>query len=122
MTNKTTSLAPPRRAGFSAVPFLGDLLALLRLLRDPRAGWGPKLVALFAIVYVVSPLDAFPEGLAPAIGWLDDIGLVVALRLLLARRLDPYRYPLFERAASDARPALRSDVVDAEFVEIRKAV
>jgi uncharacterized membrane protein YkvA (DUF1232 family) len=87
------------RKGFSAVPFLGDLLALSRLLRDGQAGWGPKILALAALIYVVSPVDAFPEALAPAIGWLDDVGLVLALRLLLARRLDPYRYPLFEKKA-----------------------
>lgn len=93
------------RKGFSAVPFLGDLLALTRLLRDGQAGWGPKILALAALLYVVSPVDAFPEALAPAIGWLDDVGLVLALRLLLARRLDPYRYPLFEKRPAGQLPA-----------------
>ena len=97
------------RRGLSAIPFLGDLLAMTRLLRDGKAGWGPKIVALLALVYVVSPVDAFPEALAPAIGWLDDVGLVLALRLLLARRLDPYRYPLFEKpAAAPVLPVRRS--------------
>jgi uncharacterized membrane protein YkvA (DUF1232 family) len=94
----------PTRRGMSAVPFLGDLLALTRLLRDGQAGWGPKILALAALIYVVSPVDAFPEALAPAIGWLDDVGLVLALRLLLAKRLDPYRYPLFEKQRVEALP------------------
>jgi uncharacterized membrane protein YkvA (DUF1232 family) len=93
----------PRRRGFSAVPFLGDLLALTRLLRDPAASWGPKVLSLLAILYVVSPVDALPEALAPAIGWLDDVGLILALRLFLDRRLQTYRYPLFE--APSAAPA-----------------
>jgi uncharacterized membrane protein YkvA (DUF1232 family) len=98
-----------RPRGFSAVPFLGDLLALVRLLRDGRAGWGLKLIALLALVYVVSPIDAFPEAFAPYIAWLDDVGLVLALRLLLARRLEPYRYPLFEAPAADHLPAVEVD-------------
>jgi uncharacterized membrane protein YkvA (DUF1232 family) len=91
------------RKGFSAVPFFGDLVAMARMLRDRDAGWAMKLTALATLLYVVCPIDALPEGLAPAIGWLDDVGLVVILRLALAKKLDVYRYPLFEKAP--ARPA-----------------
>jgi uncharacterized membrane protein YkvA (DUF1232 family) len=93
------SSRPRTKRGFSAVPFFGDLVALSRLVRDRKAGWGPKLVAILAIVYVVSPVDAIPELIAPWIAWMDDVGLVLALRLLLSRRLEPYRYPLFEGPA-----------------------
>ena len=75
------------------------------MLRDSRAGWALKLVALAALVYVVSPIDALPEAIAPAIGWLDDVGLIFVLRLVLARKLDPYRYPLFGQPAAPAASA-----------------
>jgi uncharacterized membrane protein YkvA (DUF1232 family) len=86
----------PRRRGISVVPFVGDLLAMTRLLRDPRAAAWAKLLALAAVAYVVWPLDALPDA-APLIAWIDDVGLVLALRLLMNRQLEPYRYPLGAR-------------------------
>jgi uncharacterized membrane protein YkvA (DUF1232 family) len=98
----------------SAVPVLGDFLALTRLVRDSaQPAWLKVLIAL-ALVYLVSPVDAMPELVAPVVGWLDDLGLLLALRVGLSRRLDPYRYPLFgspERASidvSEAREATES--------------
>jgi uncharacterized membrane protein YkvA (DUF1232 family) len=95
------------RKGFSAVPIFGDLLAMGRMLRDREAGWALKLTALATMFYVFCPIDALPEGIAPAIGWLDDVGLILFMRLALAKKLDVYRYPLFEKAPP--RAALRSD-------------
>lgn len=94
-------MTPPRKRGFSAVPFFGDLLALSRLVRDRDAGWGWKLLALAVFLYVASPVDAFPEAVMPLVAWIDDVGLVLAVRLMLERRLAKYRYPLFG-AAPDA--------------------
>ena len=45
---------------------------LWRFLRDPNAPKAPKIVALLAIAYVVSPLDG---DWMPILGWLDDIGM-----------------------------------------------
>lgn len=85
------------RKGFSAVPVLGDLLAMGRLLVDREAGWGPRLLVVVMAAYLAMPVDAIPELIAPFIGWLDDLGAVVAVRLMLHRKLLPYRYPLFAR-------------------------
>jgi len=112
-----------RPRGFSAVPFLGDLVALSRLLRDGKAGWGLKMVALFALVYVISPIDAFPEAVAPYIAWLDDVGLVLFLRMMMSRKLGPHRTPLFESPAPVALPvdatvpAAASDRSDVQFAQ-----
>ncbi|NUO51283.1 MAG: hypothetical protein HOV80_20695 [Polyangiaceae bacterium] len=81
-------LSPPRKRGFSAVPFLGDLLALSRLVRDPDAGWGWKMFAVAVFLYVISPIDAFPEAVAP----------------FIERRLAKYRYPLFGVASDGVLP------------------
>lgn len=83
------------RQGFSAVPFFGDLLALGRLVFDGEARLPLKFFAVLVFAYVVSPIDAFPEAVVPFVAWLDDVGLVLAARLLLSRQLSPYRYPLF---------------------------
>lgn len=45
---------------------------LWRFLRDPNAPKAPKIIALLAIAYVVSPLDG---DWMPILGWLDDIGM-----------------------------------------------
>ena len=85
-----------------AVP--GNLLALSRMVRDRTAGFGWRFLALAVIAYVISPVDAFPEAVAPVIAWVDDVGLVLAVRLFLDQRLGRYRYPLFGKAP-DAEPA-----------------
>lgn len=68
---------------------------MTRMIRDRRAPVWAKLLAVAAVVYVISPFDAVPD-FALLLGWLDDVGLVLALRLALHRRLEAYRYPLFE--------------------------
>lgn len=95
MFPSVSEISLPRKRGFSAVPFFGDLLALSRLIRDRDAGFWWKLFAVAVFAYVVSPVDAFPEAVAPVIAWVDDVGLVLAVRLLLDRRLAKYRYPMF---------------------------
>lgn len=58
---------------------LPDLTVLLaRLLRDPRVPLGSKLVALFGLGYVLSPIDLLPELLLGPIGLVDDILVVSA--------------------------------------------
>ena len=95
----------PRRRGLSIVPFLGDLLVMTRVVRDREAHTGLKLLALLSILYVVLPVDALPEAVMPLVGYLDDVGLMVGLRLLLERPLAKYRYPLFEKPALARRDA-----------------
>lgn len=88
------------------MPFFGDLLVMVRLLRDRDAPLGLKLLMVAALAYVVSPIDALPEVVVPLIGFLDDVGIVLALRLILDRNLAKYRYPLFE--GGSARPSYSS--------------
>jgi uncharacterized membrane protein YkvA (DUF1232 family) len=98
-SNTNTGLdLPRRRRGFSIVPFFGDLLAMGRMVWDRRSPLWAKLLAIAAILYVVIPVDAVPD-VALLLGWLDDVGVVLALRVALHRRLEAYRYPLFESPA-----------------------
>ena len=116
MSNMNTGLdLPRRRRGFSIVPFFGDLLAMARMVRDRRAPVWTKVLAIAAIVYVVCPIDAIPD-VAPLISWLDDVGLVLALRVALHRRLEAYRYPLFEAPPqSPAFPATLGTPTEGSF-------
>lgn len=86
-----------RREGLSRVPFIGDILAMSRLIRARDAPIWAKLLGIAAAAYVVWPLDLIPD-LTPFIFWLDDVGIVLFARILLHRQLAKYRYPLFEDA------------------------
>jgi len=99
-----SSIPKKQRRGFSAIPMLGDVVVLWRLLRDREAHWGLKLIAFLTLAYVISPIDALPEAVAPMIGWIDDVGLVLAVRLLLATPLARYRYPLFSKPTRAPEP------------------
>jgi uncharacterized membrane protein YkvA (DUF1232 family) len=122
MSNMTTGLdVPRRRRGFSIVPFFGDLLAMGRMVWDRRAPLWTKLLAIAAIVYVICPIDAVPD-VALLLGWLDDVGIVLALRVALHRRLEAYRYPLFEAPApSQAAPTLLAFPHEAAEAHDRRA-
>jgi uncharacterized membrane protein YkvA (DUF1232 family) len=59
------------------VLLLPDLAVLLiRLMRDDRVPPGSKVIALFALGYLFSPLDLMPEIVFGPIGLLDDVFVV----------------------------------------------
>lgn len=88
---------------------LGRLFALLRnegrlvwaMLRDPRAPGLSKLVAVLAVLYVVSPVDLVSD-LIPVLGWIDD-GLIAYFLLKLAMRFLPPDLHAALRAQVQAR-------------------
>jgi Protein of unknown function (DUF1232) len=40
-----------------------------------QAKWKRAIIAILAILYVISPLDLIPD-VIPVIGWLDDLGVL----------------------------------------------
>jgi uncharacterized membrane protein YkvA (DUF1232 family) len=69
---------------------LPDLTVLLaRLLRDARVPRGPKVVALFGLGYVLSPIDLLPEVLLGPIGLVDDLLVVTACLSRLLNDVHP---------------------------------
>ncbi len=58
--------------------------AWMRFFRDKNAPKFPKLIAVLALLYVVSPVDAVPELFAPFIGFLDDLGVATIAATWLA--------------------------------------
>ncbi|TAF51204.1 MAG: DUF1232 domain-containing protein [Oscillatoriales cyanobacterium] len=63
--------------------------SLLEMIRDPNAAWTAKTLAIGALIYLISPLDAIPDFI-PFGGLVDDAALIVAVVATLARQLDRY--------------------------------
>ncbi len=55
--------------------------------RDPALAWPGRLGLLCMALYVLSPVDLFPDGI-PLLGWLDDL-VVIGLVLPLFMKLLP---------------------------------
>lgn len=71
---------------------IGWVPAFWRYMRDRDASIFGKLLAVFAVAYVVMPLDLIPD-VAPFIGWLDDVGVVALVGAWLMKRIAAYREP-----------------------------
>lgn len=84
------TLAKPSR--LALLPLLRDFPAAARLLRDKEAPLWPKVLVVLAVVYVVWPADLVPD-VVPVLSWVDDMGVVLVLRLLLHREIARYREP-----------------------------
>ncbi|GAA4426050.1 MULTISPECIES: YkvA family protein [Bremerella] len=67
-----------------------DVLALWRMVVDPKASWTSKAIAIGAVLYLVSPLDGIPD-LLPLVGLTDDVAVIVAAVATLAFELKKYR-------------------------------
>ena len=57
--------------------------------RDRKVSLWSKLLAVFAVVYVISPIDLIPD-VIPVIGWLDDIGVVSLVVAFYLREINAY--------------------------------
>jgi uncharacterized membrane protein YkvA (DUF1232 family) len=69
--------------------FAQDLLALFRYFMDGRVRWQRKTIVVGALLYFISPLDAVPD-IAPLVGYLDDLGVILAVTKFMSAELAPY--------------------------------
>ncbi|MGC3970363.1 MAG: YkvA family protein [Pirellulales bacterium] len=67
-----------------------DVKAMWAMIKDPTVGWGSKAIAVGALLYLVSPLDAIPD-LVPFVGLTDDAGVILAAVSSLCHELARYR-------------------------------
>ena len=74
------------------ISFAKDILALVNYLRDPLVSWHRKAIVVAALIYFISPIDAIPD-LTPLFGYLDDLGVIMALLKFLGSELIPYYDP-----------------------------
>lgn len=54
--------------------FFPNWRAIYSYLKDQKTPWGPKLLVVAVIGYLLLPIDLFPDFI-PVIGWLDDLGI-----------------------------------------------
>ena len=73
---------------------LANPAGMWRFLRDPTTAKRTKLLAVLAVLYLVSPLDAVPELLVPLFGWLDDVGVTALALTWLASKAARYENEL----------------------------
>jgi len=67
-----------------------DKVTLLwKLVKDPEAAWKSKALAIGALLYVISPIDAIPDFI-PVFGLGDDVSVVLLAVASLANELNKY--------------------------------
>jgi len=74
----------------------------------PLARWladHPKVLFVSALIYIISPIDLFPEALLGPLGYMDDL-LMIALPFLIRR---------YGQKENDKRRAPTPDVVDTHL-------
>ncbi len=71
------------------VLLMPDVVALItRLMLDPRVEARHKAYLGAALAYVVSPIDILPERVLGAVGYLDDLAVMVAVLNILLTEVD----------------------------------
>ena len=73
----------------SKIRFAKDVKALYLYMRDRHISWYRKSIVVGALIYFISPIDAIPD-LAPLIGYLDDLGVVMAVLKFMGSEIIPY--------------------------------
>ncbi len=71
------------------ISFAKDVRALWRYMNDGSVSWARKSIVIGALIYFISPIDAIPD-LVPVIGYLDDLGVIVAVMKFLGKEIVPY--------------------------------
>jgi uncharacterized membrane protein YkvA (DUF1232 family) len=84
-------------------------------LRDPKAPRRVRVVAVLALLYLISPVDAVPELFAPLVGWLDDLGAAAVALTWLASQGAKYENARAQREAEGIRvePAVSASAAPA---------
>ena len=73
----------------SKISFAKDIRALYLYMKDPAVEWYKKGIVVAALLYFIAPIDAIPDFI-PFIGYLDDLGVIVAVLKFLGSELVPY--------------------------------
>jgi len=71
------------------IRFVKEVKALYRYMRDKNVPWYRKSVVIGALIYFISPIDLIPDFI-PFFGYLDDLGVIMAVVKFLGKELVPY--------------------------------
>ena len=87
----------PFKVMLSMIPGVNTLYALWLYLLDDSGSDLHRLLILFALFYLISPMDAVPDFLGP-FGFADDAGVIFFLvKFIGSAALQPYRERAKER-------------------------
>lgn len=65
-----------------------EVLAVYYALEDPSVGVAPRIIAVIALAYALSPLDLIPDFI-PILGLIDDLIILPGLLWLAVRLIPP---------------------------------
>lgn len=65
------------------------VMALWKFVQDPNAPWTGKVIAIGALIYLISPIDAIPD-VIPVLGLTDDVSIIGLAVAKLAADLQKY--------------------------------
>lgn len=72
--------------------------ALYQMIKDPEAAWKSKAMAIGALIYLISPLDAIPD-VFPGAGLTDDVAIILGTVAVLGHELKKYMRSVAEEIA-----------------------
>lgn len=104
---------PIARGQKGILAMLAHPRGMWRFLRDPEAPRSARVVAVLALIYLVSPIDAVPELIAPLVGWLDDLGTTAVALTWLASKAATYENERARREDESIRVEATSDSPEA---------
>lgn len=104
---------PVARGQKGILAMLAHPRGIWRFLRDPEAPRSAKVVAALALVYLISPVDAVPELIAPLVGWLDDIGTTALALTWLASKAATYENDRARREDASIKVEAATDAAAA---------
>ncbi len=58
--------------------------------RGGKVSTGGKLLGVFAVLYLLSPVDLVPD-IVPLLGWLDDLGVLTLVVGYFVRQISVHR-------------------------------
>ena len=70
--------------------FFNRLMLSWRLFFDRRVRFSAKMIPLFALLYMLSPIDIAPEIIFGPLGVVDDVGVIlIALQMFISMAPNP---------------------------------
>ncbi len=67
-----------------------NVISLSKMMNDNKVAWGGKAIAIGALLYTVSPVDAIPD-IIPLLGLTDDAAIITTAVTFLGTALRKYR-------------------------------
>ena len=66
------------------------VLRLWEFIQNPNVPWHIKAIAVAALLYLVSPIDAVPDFI-PIAGLADDVSIILAVIAMLSTEMNKYQ-------------------------------